>query len=371
MKKLIALLLAMTMLFALAACGSQAAPDAETQPAADAEPAAEAPAEAKTPAEKIPLKISHHPYLHGLPSTYAEENGLYDGFDYTIDYYSGGPVQNEAIASGAWEVGTTGVAGAVLGVTGYNMKVLGVAYDEASVTDAWCRADSPLASAERDEAGVLGTADDWKGLTVLIATGTNTHMTLIAILEHLGLTEDDVNIVDCSSVPNVYTAFVAGEGDVAFVWAPYGYSLEEDAQYVKVANLQNLGISLPALVVCTEDAYNNRPEVVQQWLAVYYQACDGLMADIDAAAEMMYNFSEEQGIIMSEDASYQEFVQRPLWSVAQNKEVFADNGSGSSEIYDIMMSYADFMVSQGKITQEQRDAMASSDFISDMILNID
>ena len=36
-----------------------------------------------------------------------------------------------------------------------------------------------------------------------------------------------------------------------------------------------------------------------------------------------------------------------------------------------MMSYADFMVSQGKITQEQRDAMASSDFISDMILNID
>ena len=92
MKKLIALLLAMTMLFALAACGSQAAPAAETQPAADAEPAAEAPAEAETPAEKIPLKISHHPYLHGLPSTYAEENGLYDGFDYTIDYYSGGPV---------------------------------------------------------------------------------------------------------------------------------------------------------------------------------------------------------------------------------------------------------------------------------------
>lgn len=50
--------------------------------------------------EKIPLKISHHPYIHALPSVYAEENGLYDMFDYTIDMYASGPVQNEAIAAG-------------------------------------------------------------------------------------------------------------------------------------------------------------------------------------------------------------------------------------------------------------------------------
>lgn len=40
--------------------------------------------------DKIPLKISHHPYLHALPSIYAEDNGLYDAFDYTIDMYAGG-----------------------------------------------------------------------------------------------------------------------------------------------------------------------------------------------------------------------------------------------------------------------------------------
>lgn len=55
------------------------------------------------------------------------------------------------------------------------------------------------------------------------------------------------------------------------------------------------------------------------------------MADIDSAAQMMYNFSEEQGIVMSEEASYQEFVQRPLWSAADNEEYFVENDSGTSK----------------------------------------
>lgn len=320
--------------------------------------------------ELTPLKISHHPYMHGLPSTYAMENGMYDGYDYTIDYYAGGPVQNEAIASGAWEVGTTGIAGAVLGITGYNMKVLGVMQDEAEVTDMWCRSDSPLASAERGENGVLGTAEDWKGLDVLIATGTNTHMMLIATLEYLGLTEEDVNIIDCSSVPNVYTAFMAGEGDVACIWAPYGYTLMEDEAYTKVGDIGDFGIALPTLVVCTEEAYNNRPEVVEEWLGIYYEAAAGLMADTAAGAEMLYNFSEEQGIIMSEEASVQEFEYRPLLGLEEAQAFYAESESGNPVMYDLMMTYADFMVSQGKITQEQRDAMAASDFAPAMILNL-
>lgn len=370
MKKILAMLLIAAFVLGMSACTPASnTPEAPAAPAPASTPAAQAPAEA-APEEIVPLKISHHPYLHGLPSTYAVENGLYDVFDYTIDYYAGGPVQNEAIASGAWEVGTTGIAGAVLGITGYNMKVLGVSYDEASVTDMWCRSDSPLASAARGANGMLGAAEDWKGLTVLIATGTNTHLMLIATLESLGLSEKDVNIIDCSSVPNVYAAFMAGEGDVACIWAPYGYTLMNDSKYVKVGAIGDLGISLPALVVCTEEAYNKRPEVVEKWLKIYYQASEGLMSNIDAAAAMMYDFSEEQGIVMSEEASYQEFVQRPLWSAADNKAYFEPNASGKTGMYDLLMTYADFMVSQGKITQEQRNAMANSDFVSNMVLKV-
>ena len=348
MKKIIALVLTLTMIVALTVA---------VAPTAMAE-------------DKIPLKISHHPYFHGLPTTYAIENGLYDAFDYTVDYYAGGPVQNEAIASGAWEVGTTGVGGAVLGIPGYNMKILGVAQDEAVTMDAWCRSDSPLASATRDEKGVLGTADDWKGLTVLIATGTNTHLCLINTLQYLGLSEEDVNIVDCSSVPNIYTAFMAGEGDVAFLWAPYGYTLMLDEAYTKVCDISMFGVALPTLVVCTEEAYNNRPEVVKQWLAIYYEAVDGLLADTAAGAEMLNDFEEEQGIVMNLETANMEFEYRPLLPLEEAQKYFEPNENGTCDIYDIIMNYAAFNVSQGKMTQEQYDAMAASDFVSDFILDL-
>ena len=52
MKKLLALLLALCMVFALAACGGSSAPAAE-EPAAE-EPAAEAPADAEAPATPAP-----------------------------------------------------------------------------------------------------------------------------------------------------------------------------------------------------------------------------------------------------------------------------------------------------------------------------
>ena len=374
MKKFLALALALCMVFALCACGQQAAAPAAAPAAEEAAPAAEeaaAPAEA-APAEKIPLKMSHHPYMHALPSIYNVENGLYDCFDYTIDYYAGGPVQNEAIASGAWEVGTTGIGGAVLGIPGYNMKLLGIAQDEAITMDAWCRADSALAKCECDEIGVRGTAEDWKGLDILIATGTNTHLACIKTLDHLGLTESDVNLIDCSSVPNIFASFMAGEGDVAFVWAPYGYTfILDEANYSKVCDVSMFGISMPTLVMCTEEAYNNRPEVVKQWLELYYKGVDGLMADTAAAAELLNDFEEEQGIVMDLETANMEFQYRPFLSLDEVKEYFVPDENGVTKMYTTIMDYAAFNVAMGKMTQEEWDEMAKMDFVSDFILDIE
>ena len=75
-RRLTALLMAGVMAFGMMACGSSGEDKSSGKDAAKEEDAGE---------EKIPLKISHHPYLHGLPSIYAEENGLYDKFDYTIE----------------------------------------------------------------------------------------------------------------------------------------------------------------------------------------------------------------------------------------------------------------------------------------------
>ena len=110
-RKLVALLLAAAMVASMAACGSKEEKPAQEAPAA--EDTADNPQESEETAEPADdtvydLKVSGHPYIHALASVYAIDQGYFKCEDTTVDMYSGGPVQNEAIASGAWDVGTTG-----------------------------------------------------------------------------------------------------------------------------------------------------------------------------------------------------------------------------------------------------------------------
>ena len=345
-KKLAVLLMAGLLGVTLAACGGSKEQKKELETTGN---------ESKSE-EKIPLKISHHPYLHALPSIYAEDNGLYDEFDYTIDMYAGGPVQNEAIASGAWEVGTTGIGGAVLGCPSYNMKVIGYACDDTQALDIWVRKDSALAGKEADEMGVRGSAEDWKGKKILCQTGTTCHMTLIATLEHLGLTMNDVEIID-TAVAQSYAAFKAGEADIVCLLSPFGYQAEDDEGWVKVADAGHLGLKMPTLIVATEDAVKNRPEVVQEWLKCYLKSVEELRADPEGSAKLLYDFEEEEGISMTEEAAKRDIETRIFPSLEENKKAFAQDADGNSAAQEDLLKFADFMISQGKLTEADKQAM--------------
>lgn len=364
MKKTLAIFLAAVMLMAcLAGCGktdkAAPAPDTSGETAADAEPAG----------EKVELLMSHHPYVHALPSIYASENSMYDDyFEYNIDLYANGPVQNEAIASGAWEVGTTGLGGAVLGVIGYDMKILGFTTPDTLTTDIWVRGDSPLASAKVDENGVYGTADDWKGLTILCNRGTICHMVLLGTLEYLGITEADVNIID-ASVANCYTAFLAGEGDVVCLWDALGAKAEVNG-WVKVSSASAVGIELPAVIVATDAAVKEKPEAVKKWLEIYLDASSTLLADYEGSASMLYDFQTSEGISVTEEDCTLTIKNRPFISLEDQVKYFTPDADGNVPAKDIIMTYADFMLSQGNITQEAYDKLAESDFVMDYVLDI-
>ena len=165
-----------------------------------------------------PINVSHHPYIHGLPTIVAENEGIYtaNGLAPNITMYGGGTAQNEAIASDAWDVGTTGMAGAVLGVVGYDMKVIGATVYDGNTIDIWVRPDSDIAKVKGQVEGfpdIYGTADTWKGKRIICQSASNCHLVLLATLEKFGLTADDVEIVDMT-VAQSYPAFKAGEADV-------------------------------------------------------------------------------------------------------------------------------------------------------------
>lgn len=345
-KPILVVILIISLIMSLAACGASNAPQDANQ--------------SKTES-KIPLKISHQPYLHALPGVYAEKNGMYDPFDYTVSIYASGPTQNEAIASKAWDVGVTGTGGAILGASGYNLKVIGFSINDTNTVDLWVRPDSPLAKKAKDNKGVFGTGDDWKGKEILCPTGTSCQMALIGTLEHLSLSQKDVKVVDMG-VAQSFPAFKAGKGDIVALWSPFGFQAEKEG-WVKVSSAKDLGLYIPCVIVATEDAVKNKPEAVQKWLQVYLDAADKLVSDKAAAATMLYDFEKEQGIKMDMDAAKLDIESRVFPTKAENRQLFKKDADGSSEAQKVLLKFADFLISQGKLKQEDKQKMINSQFV--------
>lgn len=359
-KKRLSVILLAAVIASLAAC----APAAETPSRPTASPPNSTSPDASASVTQYDgIKLSHHPYIHALPTIYMEQNGTLSQMftKYSIDLYANGPVQNEAIASGSWEAGTTGTGGAVLGSSGYNLKTIGFSNTDTYTVGIWIRGDSPLASLEPDEKGVRGTADDWRGKDILCATGTTCHMALIVTLEHLGLTPNDVNIID-TSVPNCYTAFLAGQGDIACLWEPYSFQMESDGG-VCVAGAEGLGLNLPNCIVVTEEAIATNRDAVYAWFKAYLDTEEVIYQDEDNAVQMLYDFQNSEGITISLEDCQKTFERKLCTSIQDNVSFFTPRADGSTQAQDILLDYADFMISQGKLNAADRDKMVENGMV--------
>lgn len=165
---------------------------------------------------KEQITVSVHPSGHGLPAYVAEQKGYYEekGLEVETLVYIGAPPQMEAYEAGAWDIGTTGFGGIVLGVVKSSLKIIGVTIDDGTVMGLWARPDSAIAkTGYQEDTGCYGTAEEWKGLENLYTQGTITDIMLTSTLERLGLVPEDVVRTNMDSSP-AFTAFQAGSGDL-------------------------------------------------------------------------------------------------------------------------------------------------------------
>ncbi|MEG0752778.1 MAG: ABC transporter substrate-binding protein [Angelakisella sp.] len=347
----------------LTACGK--AP--ESKPAAGSD--ANATSSVAEQAKPQPVKISHHPYIHGLPTAIAERDGIYEknGLIPEVTLYAGGPAQNEASASNAWQVGTTGMGGAVLGCIGYDMKIIGASAFENSTIDLWVRPDSDIAKVKGEVEGfdgILGNAELWKGKTVICQSATNCHLLLLATLEKMGLTKDDITMVDMN-VAQSFPAFKAGEGDVVALWSPFGYQAEAEG-WIKVSSAEAVGLQFCNLIIATKKAVEEEPELVQNWLETYLEAADYIKANIDEAPQWLYDYQQDEGINTSFENCVNDVKNRPFPTMEEQKKLMCDG-----ELKELVLNFASFLVQQGNLTQADYDKLASSDFVdSSFVENI-
>lgn len=216
MKKTISVLTASVMVMTmLAGCAGQSATQAPAPTtAAEAEKTeAEKPesaAEAKTEEfERAKLRVAYMPNMGSASlATTAREMGYFDemGLDVELVEFQGGPAEIAAMASGDIDISQIGHGAHALCAEG-----------EAVIFQIDCTslADAVIGNSER---GVNSIAD-LKGKKIAATSGTSAEIILNLALQSVGLTQDDLEIVEMDA-NGIVSAMVSGNVDACATWSP-------------------------------------------------------------------------------------------------------------------------------------------------------
>ena len=312
MKKLLSLVLAAAMSLSLAACstsGSSTSDAGNTTSATTGESGEDA------TTEDLPvIKVAVMPFLNSLPIVYMQENGLdvANGFKMETVYFANGGTMNEALAADEWEIGTLSAA-AVNSLAIYGACcVADVAHSEGGLYTL-CPADSPIAQVKGSNPSypdVYGDADTVSGITIATNTGTISHLNVIKWLEALGMSTDDVNIVNMD-FPSAYQALLTGNCDVAALNPPTSFQAESEG-YVITSSLSTLDVPQYDSIICSAKMHDEKPDLVVKYIKAFFEACDALQADTDMCAQMLMDWYTENGQETDLESCKTEVESRPF-----------------------------------------------------------
>lgn len=310
-----------------------------------------------------------------------EQKGWLEELGITFNYNSfiSGPAMMEANAD--WDICTSGGPGVINGVLNYDVTAIGIVENEV-ILNLYVREDSPIAKSGKghfaDYPEMYGTAEDWKGTEWLLPLGTTMHMTMISVLEQMGLTADDVTLTNMDAT-TALTAFRAGEGDGMGIWTSTALTAEKEGKYVKVAGAGDNNIVIAAAMCATDKALADpvKREAIQKIYELYYRTAEWIQENLDDASALYAETCAIEGITPTEDVelAYETYSRTPDHTLEQNMELMLNSAADEAGLADreitggeqaIMYTF-DFFVGQDKYTNDQRAFILDNHKISSEI----
>lgn len=360
-KKILSVILTLALAVALTACGNAknaAEPEQGEEVTENGTP--EETEQEKEAEEELPvLKVAVMPFLCSLPTKYMVENGLdtANGFKIETVYFANGGAMNEALGAEQWEVGPLSAA-AVNALAIYGAyEIAEVGHSEGGLYTLVDK-DSPIAQVKGYNPSypeVYGDPDSVRGALIATNTGTIAHLNVNKWLESIGLTSEDVEIVNMD-FPSAYQALKTGNCDVAALNPPTSYAAEGEG-YVVTSDLVKLGVPQFDTIVASNKTYTERRELLVTYLKAYFEATDALQADTEMATQMLYDWYVENGSETSMEACATEIETRPFVTSEEAKGI---------KIGESVEITGEFWVSQGLLEESRYPEIATH--IDDSIL---
>ncbi|MEO7335762.1 MAG: ABC transporter substrate-binding protein [Caldimonas sp.] len=311
---------------------------------------------AAAPAQPAPseIKVSYQPALYwALPFFVATEKNWWAevGLKPVFSTFPAGVPQIAAANSKSWDVGGTGSVPAVLGHVRFGIKTIGLTNDESAGNALLARKDVADKIA-RDPALI-------KGQTILLTSNSTGDYAVQACLKRYGLAKSDVTIKNMGQA-EIISAVSSNNAELAGLWAPNTYTLEEKAGAKTLCSGKEGGVMVPGALIARGEYAEQNPENVAKFLAVYLRAWKWMNANKPEAIAMMKKFYEQGGVAISDASMKKEFDTRPTFDLAQQL-AHMDRTRGNSDVDTWFGQIAVFMRGTGAI----QSVPQSGDYVTD------
>jgi NitT/TauT family transport system substrate-binding protein len=313
-----------------------------------------APVTAQAPA---PIKVSYQPSLYwAVPFFIASEKGWWRELGLAPEFstFAAGAPQVAALAARAWDAGGTGSAPAVLGAQRFGMLTIGITNDESR--------GNALVARRADLERIRANPQVLKGQQILLTTNSTGEYAALACLQSWGLTRRDVTLVNLGQA-QIISAFTAGNGLLAGVWAPNIYTLQERAQGEVICDGKQAGATVPGAIVARADWVREHPDRAAAFLAVYLRSIAWQRANRDETIALMRRFYVQGGVTLDDRYLATEIDTRPTFTLEEQLRLF-DRAGGRSTVDGWLTSLGEYLVSTGTLQQAPEPAS----FVTDEVL---
>lgn len=222
MKKLIALLLALTMALSLAACGAKDEAPAATTAAPQANADTQAPAETEAAPEKVTLNVAYMPnyaslwsVLTAIDKGYFEEEGL----EIKLWEFADGPSEIAAMEGGSIDLAYIGHGAHKLCINGQANIFLP---SSVHSTDRVIVLPSAGVNSAEELANLKGKKLAYNG-------GSSSESAMNGCLKVAGLEAADVKSFEMDAT-NMVAAMMSGNVDACFAWNPYSVEILQNCE---------------------------------------------------------------------------------------------------------------------------------------------
>lgn len=259
----------------------------------------------------------------------AKQNGWDKeaGFDLVMMPFESGTSIVDSLAAFNWSVAGCGAVPLLTEQLGDYLEIIAVADDESPANAILVREDSPILAA--------GNADAVRNAEILCPTGTSAHYLVGVWLTSLGLSENDVRIVNMEPGAAL-SAFRGGVGDAVALWAPLAYEAEAAGCKV-VTTSRDLGITQLVLLTANREFSAARPEIIRAFLAMYMRAVDEIkkIPEEELTTEYVRFAKEWAGTDLAPETARKDLRSHLVYGLEEQLALLAPQGGVRATLDDI------------------------------------